>query len=287
MEELNMGEAAKTANTPAGNDIANVKKLTVLLVEDNDDFRFYLKDNLRQYFDIVEAANGKEGWQKALARHPDLIVSDIYMPEMNGITLCKKINADSRTKKIPVILLTAIVDEEQQLKGLETGATDYIAKPFNFEILLRKIRNILLHEETLKNMYQKQVDIKPSAAEAVSPDVGFMQRAVVIIEKNLDNPDFSVKELSEGLFMGRVTVYKKIFSLTGKTPLEYIRSVRLQIAAELLQKNGFTVAEVAYQVGFNNPKYFSKQFKAIYGRLPSEYAAENRKLRGQKEAALD
>jgi CheY-like chemotaxis protein len=127
----------------------------VLLIEDNEDFRFYLKDNLRSFYKIVEASNGKEGWQKALALHPHLIVSDINMPEMNGTELCKKLKGDDRTKHIPIILLTALTAEEEQLKGLETGANDYMTKPFNFEILHSKIKNLLtLHQTFKKNLFQ-------------------------------------------------------------------------------------------------------------------------------------
>ena len=146
------------------------KKPTLLLVEDNDDFRFYIKDNLKASFNIIEAENGKKGWQKALAQHPNLVVSDISMPEMNGNDLCLKIKSDKRTSHIPVILLTALTGEDQQLKGLETGASDYLTKPFNFEILQSKIRNILSQQEHMRKTYQKQVDVTPTEVAVDSPD---------------------------------------------------------------------------------------------------------------------
>ncbi|MFP5041718.1 two-component regulator propeller domain-containing protein [Parasediminibacterium sp. JCM 36343] len=253
------------------------KKPTVLLVEDNDDFRFYLKDNLKEYFNILEAINGKLGWQKALAAHPDLIVSDISMPEMDGIDLCKKIKHDSRTKHVPVILLTALIGEEQQLKGLETGANDYMTKPFNFEILLSKIKNQLTQQEQIKKTYQKQVEAKPTDIVVESPQEKFMQQVLTLIEKNISEPDFSVEDMSRGMFMSRVALYKKILSLTGKTPIEFIRQIRLKRAAQLLEKSDMTVAEVAYEVGFNSPKYFSKYFKTEYDKLPSVYMEEMRR----------
>ena len=247
------------------------KKLTVLLVEDNEDFRFYLKDNLKEFFIIVEASDGKEGWQKTLATHPHLVVSDISMPEMNGIDLCRKIRNDHRTSFIPVILLTALMGEEQQLKGLETGASDYMTKPFNFEILLSKIRNLLTQQETARKTYQKQVEASPARVGVESPDEKFIRQALDLVEKNIANTGFSVEEMSRELFLSRVALYKKVFRLTGKTPIEFIRSIRLKRAAQLLEKSQFTVAEIAYEVGFNNPKYFSRYFKAEFGVLPSAY----------------
>jgi signal transduction histidine kinase/ligand-binding sensor domain-containing protein/DNA-binding response OmpR family regulator len=247
------------------------KKQTVLLVEDNEDFRFYLKDNLREYFHILEAVNGKEGWQKTLGAHPDLVVSDISMPEMNGIDLCRKIKEDNRTSLIPVILLTALTGEEQQLRGLETGANDYMTKPFNFEILLSKIRNLLVQQATARKTFTKQVEASPSLPRVESTDEKFIRQALELVEKNMANPDFSVEEMSRELFISRVALYKRLLALTGKTPIEFIRSVRLKRAAQLLEKSRQTVSEVAYEVGFNNPKYFSRYFKAEFGVLPSAY----------------
>lgn len=247
------------------------KRKKVLLVEDNEDFRSYLRDSLKECYAVVEASNGKAGWQKALAAHPDIIVSDISMPEMNGIELCQKIKKDKRTSFVPVILLTALTGEEQQLKGLETGANDYITKPFNLEILQSKIKNLLSQQETFKKTYQKQVAARPAEMPVENADERFVQDALRIIEKNISNPDFSVEELSRELFLSRVALYKKLLALTGKTPIEFIRSLRIKRAAQLLEKSGHTIAEVAYEVGFNNPKYFTKYFKAEYDMLPSAY----------------
>lgn len=246
------------------------KKPVLLLIEDNEDFRFYLKDNLKEYFNITEAVNGKEGWQKALSVHPDLIVSDVSMPGMNGIDLCNKIKSDKRTSFIPVILLTALTGEEQQLKGLETGASDYITKPFNFEILLSKIKNLLAEQQRFRKTFQKQVQVSPASISVGSPDERFIQEALDAVEKNMSNDKFSVEELSHELHLSRVALYKKLLALTGKTPIEFIRSIRLKRSVQLLQQTELTIAEVAYQVGFNNPKYFTKYFKEEYGMLPSD-----------------
>ncbi|AEV99074.1 hybrid sensor histidine kinase/response regulator [Niastella koreensis] len=260
--------------------IPNISKIpvqTVLLVEDNEDFLFYLKDNLREYFNIAEAVNGREGWQKTLSVHPDIVVSDVNMPEMNGLELCKKIRQDPRTKHIPVVLLTAQNTEEQQLQGIETGAADYMTKPFNFEMLVSRIKNLLQQQQSMKQTFTKQVAVKTTDVELACPNERFVQEALTIVEKNIPNAGFSVEELSRALLLSRAAVYKRLFVLTGKTPIEFIRSVRLQRAAQLLAKSKMTVAEVAYETGFNNPKYFSKYFKAEFGKLPSAWQADAKK----------
>ena len=251
------------------------KEQTILLVEDNDDFRFYLKENLKAFYEIIEAPDGKAGWQKALSAHPDLVVSDINMPQMDGMELCKKIKNDNRTKNIPVILLTAMAGEQEQLQGLEAGAVDYMVKPFNFEIMLSRVRNILNRQVSVKLVVGQSAG---SSGQSVSADEKFLQRALEIVEKQLSNADFSVEELSRELCMNRVSVYRRIFSITGQTPVEFIRTVRLRRAAQLLAQTEMNVTEVAYEVGFNNPKYFAKYFKIAYKMLPSAYASAMRKV---------
>lgn len=257
---------------PIGNNTRDAKKPTILLVEDNEDFRFYIKDNLKDFFNIIEAENGKKGWQKALSMHPNLVVSDISMPEMSGIDLCMKLKGDSRTSAIPVILLTALIGEKQQLKGLETGATDYMTKPFNFEILLSKIRNILSQQEHMRKTYQKQVEVSPTEVHVDSPDEQFLKKVLVLIDNNISNPNFSVEELSDDMFVSRYTLYKKILMLTGKTPNELVRSMRLKRAAQLLETGHLTISQVGHKVGFKSQKYFVKAFKAEYNTIPSRYA---------------
>jgi DNA-binding response OmpR family regulator len=252
------------------------KRTTVLLVEDNDDFRFYLKDNLSAFYNIQEASNGKEAWQLVTTTPPDLVVSDIMMPEMNGIELSKKIRNNSQTSHIPVILLTAMASEEQQLEGFASGVNDYITKPFNFEILVSRIKNLLAQRRQMRKEFQKQLEVNPSLIAVKSIDEKFMKEAMEIVEKNISNSDFSVEELSRDLFMSRVALYKKLLALTGKTPIEFIRTIRLKRAAQLLEKSQLTISEVAYEVGFNNPKYFSRYFKEEFNALPSAYQASKR-----------
>lgn len=250
---------------------------SILLVEDNEDFRFYLKDNLRNTYKVLEAANGKEGWQQALANHPQLVVTDISMPEMDGITLLKKLKSDKRTSHIPVILLTAMTDEEQQLTGLDTGANDYITKPFNFEVLHARIKNLLELQRTMQSTYTRQIKVTTPEIEITSTDEKLLQEIVSYLEKNLTNPQLSVEGLSKQVGMSRSTLYSKLLQLTGESPVEYIRSFRLEKAAALMEKSNMTIAEIAYQVGFTTPNYFARAFKKKYNMLPSEYIAQRRR----------
>jgi signal transduction histidine kinase/ligand-binding sensor domain-containing protein/DNA-binding response OmpR family regulator len=269
------GESVPDMMIRTADDKANKnKKPTILLIEDNDDLRFYLKDNLKNSFHITEAVNGKEGWQKALALHPQLIISDITMPEMNGLELCKKIRADNRTMQLPIILLTALNDESSELSGLDSGANDYIVKPFNFEILLSKIHNLLQMQQAMKETYQKQFDIQAMEVDVVSEDDKFLKNTFECIEKNITNANFSVEQLSKHLNLSRVSLYKKLLTLTGKTPVDCIRTIRLKRAIQLLEKSKLSIANVAYEVGFNNAAYFAKVFREEFGVLPSEFLHE-------------
>lgn len=252
-----------------------LRKPVLLLVEDNEDFRFYLKDNLKLNYDVVEARNGKEGFRTAQQHLPDLIVSDVMMPEMNGIEFCKAIKDHPNLSHIPVILLTARMAEEQKMEGFHAGADDYVTKPFNFEILQARIRNLIHNRELFHKDFRKQIEVKASTIRITSMDEKLIQNAIRVVETNITDADFSVEDLSRELGMSRVHLYKKLLALTGKSPLEFIRTIRLQQAAQLLEKSQLTVSEVAYKVGFNNPKYFTKYFKEEYKVLPSAYASRN------------
>ncbi|MBC3791773.1 hybrid sensor histidine kinase/response regulator transcription factor [Spirosoma utsteinense] len=251
------------------------KKPVLLVVEDNEDFRFYLKDNLNREYTILEAANGKEGWQLTQAHLPDLVVSDVMMPEMDGIALCRRIKDDRRTAHIPVLLLTARSAEEQRLEGFETGASDYITKPFNVQLLLARIRNLIAQQNLLLKALQPGPNLTPGEVAVTSLDEKLVQKALSLVEKNIANPDFSVEELSRELGMSRVHLYKELLALTERSLIEFIRTIRLRRAAQLLGKSQLSVAEIAYQVGFNNPKNFTKYFKQEFGVIPSQYAVGN------------
>jgi len=251
------------------------KKNTILLVEDSEDFRFYLKDNLKHRYHVIEATDGKEGLEKVKNLHPDLVVSDIMMPVMNGIDLSKKIKANPDTSHIPIILLTALTKAETELEGFNAGINDYITKPFTFEILASRVRNLLHLQEQLRKKFQKLVEIDPGEITITPVDEEFMKRALESVEINIQNPDFSVEDLSRELFMSRVTLYKKLLLLTGKSPIEFIRIMRLKRAAQLLKKSQLSVSEIAYEVGFNDPKVFGRHFKKEFGMTPSQYESYN------------
>lgn len=243
----------------------------ILIVEDNDDFRHYIKDNLKTKYKIFEALNGEEGWNRALSCHPDLIISDITMPLMNGIALSRKIKADKRTSHIPFIMLTGHSDEYEQLKGLESGANDYLTKPFNFEILNIKIKNLLQLNSSFRNTYTRQLKVVHTGVAVESSKEIFLAKVVNYIDTNLNSPKFSVVDLSRHLAMSRGALYTKIFELTGVPPVEFIRSYKLDRAAILLLKSDLTVSQIAYETGFATPHYFSRSFKDKFNMLPTEY----------------
>lgn len=256
--------------------------IKVLLIEDNEDFRLYLKDHLTPHYKVIEAADGKEGWQKALSLHPNIIISDISMPNMDGITLSNKIKADKRTSHIPIILLTAMTGDANQIKGLKTGASDYLTKPFSADILKVKIRNILLLSHQLKETYERRIKVETAPVEIQSENDKLLLKVTEYIEQKIDDDSLSVEQLSKHLFMSRATLYNKLVDLTGETPVEFIRSVRLKKAAELLESSDMRIVEVSYAVGFATPSYFTKAFKLKYNISPSEYAALKRKKGGEK-----
>lgn len=255
-------------------------KPLILIVEDNEDLRFYLKDNLKARFQIAEAGNGNDALALVKDLIPDIVVSDIMMPGIDGIELCKRIKSEKQTSHIPVILLTARTTEEQKIEGLQSGADDYVTKPFNFEILESRIDNLINQREVLRKSFQKHISVNTSEINIVSLDDKLIQKALEIVEKSISNPDFSVEELSRELGMSRVHLYKKLLAITGKTPIEFIRIVRLKRAAQLLLKSQLTVAEVAYEVGFNSPKYFARYFKEEFNILPSQYADKQKDNNG-------
>lgn len=245
-------------------------KLSILLVDDNADFRFYLRDNLKGIYNVHESTNGKDAWKKVGHLLPDLVVTDITMPELTGIELCQKIKRDPRTANIPVILLTGSYSTDQKLKGYESGAIEYITKPFNVEILIRAIDSAIRFQQQIIAS-EHLVDVKPSEIEITSLDQQFITKALELVEMNIANSDYSVQELSKDMAVSRAQLYKKTLELTGKSPIEFIRSVRIKRAADLLERSQLNVSEVAYKVGFNNPKYFTKYFKKEFKMLPSRF----------------
>ncbi|HKJ41191.1 MAG TPA: two-component regulator propeller domain-containing protein [Sunxiuqinia sp.] len=264
----------------------DTSKKSILLAEDNEDFRFYLKDNLRGNFNIYEAGDGKKAWELIKKQLPDLVVSDVMMPLMDGLELCEKIKADGRTTQIPVILLTAKTETEQALDGFESGADDYISKPFDFRILESRIENLIHSRERLRISYQTMLNLSPEKVAVDSQEEKLLNKALDVVEKNMENASFSVEDLSRELGMSRVSLYKKLTQLTSKSPVEFIRIIRLKRAADLCENSQLSVSEIAYRCGFNSPRYFSKYFKQTYKKLPSEYIAEHRRKENRASTEL-
>jgi signal transduction histidine kinase/DNA-binding response OmpR family regulator len=247
------------------------KKQKLLIVEDNEDFRFYLKDNLKEEFNILEATNGEQGYKIATLQSPDLIVSDVIMPKLDGFQMTKKIRNDLRTNHIPIILLTSSSKEEQKIEGFNNGASEYLTKPFNYKLLLSRIKSLINEREIVKKSLQKRMDISPSEIDITPLDEKLISRAVKLVEKNISNADFSVEEMGRELGISRTHLYKKMVALTGKSPVEFIRLIRIKRASQLLEKSQLTVSEVSNEVGINNLKFFARYFKAEYNMLPSQY----------------
>jgi signal transduction histidine kinase/DNA-binding response OmpR family regulator len=247
----------------------------VLVVEDSIDMRQYVKNALEPQYNVEEAVNGREGIQKAQEIIPDLIISDIMMPEIDGYELCQVLKSDRNTSHVPIILLTAKSAEENIIQGLETGADDYITKPFNTRILLTRIKNLIDLRRHLQQTIDREMTLQPTKI-AVSPvDKEFMEELKTVIETNISDSDFNVEKLSSKLYMSHATLYRKIHALTGESPRNFIRSYRLKRGAELLKNNYGNVGDVAFEVGFSSTSYFIKCFKEKFQQLPSSYIASD------------
>jgi len=243
----------------------------VLIIDDNQDIRKHIRESLARDFIIKEAVNGKEGLEKAIAVVPDLVITDLMMPEMDGLELCTNLKTDERISHVPVILLTAKAEVEDKLAGLETGADDYVTKPFNNRELAARVKNLIDQRKKLRDKYAGQISLDVEEAKVDSIDEKFLERARKIIEKNISDCNFDVNSFYPEMGMSRMQLFRKMKALVNQTPNELIRNLRLQRAAQLLKHNYGNVAEVTYEVGFNNLSYFAKCFKDKFGLLPSEY----------------
>ncbi len=243
----------------------------VLIVEDNADLRFYLGTNLNDSFSILEATDGEQGLAVALEEIPDLIISDLMMPKMNGLQLCATLKANEKTSHIPIILLTAKADIETKLQGLHTGADDYIAKPFDARELRVRMDNLIESRKKLQQKFSRQLSIAASEIKVESVEDRFLKKVKGTIEDHLSDTAFSVEVLADKVAMSSIQLYRKLKTLTGHTPNELIRNIRLERAALLLSQRAGNVADVAYEVGFNNLSYFAKCFKEKFGVTPSEF----------------
>ena len=249
---------------------ANHDRPSVLVVEDHEDMASYIRHILTPSFQIIEATDGREALQIAAKQIPDLILSDIMMPNMNGIELCHKLKEDIRTSHIPIVLLTAKADVQARIEGFEQGADAYLIKPFNKKELLIRLQKLLELRKSLQTRYQQKGVLPVAENIALKKEDSFIRQFREFVEENLNNDNFEISLLCTELGMSRSQLYRKLKALTGDSVANFIRTIRLQKAMEILQTDQLTVAEVAYQTGFKDPAHFSKSFKAMYGRNPSE-----------------
>lgn len=249
-------------------------KLRILLVEDNDDIRKFITDCFVEKYEFSVAKNGIEGYELAIKLIPDLIISDIMMPEMNGHEFCSKIKTDIRTSHIPVILLTAYNTLENNIRGYETGADDYIPKPFNTKLMDARIKNLVESRAKLKELFSKDLVINPKRFTLNTTDEKFIEKAIKLVEENMANPEFSVVTLGRELCMSRTNLFRKMKALTDQSASEFIRSIRLKKAAQLLL-SGFNVSQTMFEIGINSRSYFNKCFYELFHMTPSEFIKEH------------
>jgi YesN/AraC family two-component response regulator len=217
------------------------------------------------------------GFKKALEKFPHLIISDVMMPVMDGFQLCRKLKSDQRTSHIPLILLTARADIDSKLEGLEFGADDYVTKPFDSKELSVRTKNLLEQRRRLREHFERQVDFHPREITVNSMDEQFMHRAIELIEKHIDDADYTVERFSWEVGMSSRNLSRKLQAITNLSTREFIRTMRLKRAAQLLHKKSDIVTQIAYQVGFNNPSYFAQCFRKQFGISPVKYAAKHSK----------
>jgi DNA-binding response OmpR family regulator len=253
-------------------DEATNEKPRVLVVEDSEDVRAHLLENLGEQFVIEEAQDGEAGIKLAFESVPDLVISDLMMPNMDGMEMCRNLKTDERTSHIPVLMLTARATVEDRIEGLETGADAYMTKPFNRKELLAQVHALIDQRKKLRERFATEAEIGPSDIAVTSVDEKFLKKAIGIIEENLGDCEFDVSTMTEQMGMSRMQLFRKLKALTNQNPSEFIRTIRLKRAAQLIRKKFGNVAEITYEVGFNNLSYFAKCFRELYGVSPSEYA---------------
>lgn len=278
IEEVSADAAATTPTEDttneapiSGNDETSGEDKRILLVaEDNSDLRSFIVNYFKKSYKVLEAEDGVIAKQLATENVPDLIVTDLIMPNMTGDVLCKELKEDERTSHIPIIMLTAINAHDTEIEVLKSGANDYITKPFNVEILEQKLQNQINRQESLKKKLKFENLTKPTDVELENPDDRFMHKVMEVIEKNMSDADFDVEQLASGVGVSRMQLYRKMAALTNMTAKEFIRNIRIKRAYQLIEQDKLTISEVAYEVGFKDIAYFRKCFKAQIGKNPSE-----------------
>jgi DNA-binding response OmpR family regulator len=255
-------------------DNAGGKRHRLLVIEDNPEILDYIVDSFRAGYDIICAGDGQEGLKKVRSDHVDLIITDIMMPVMDGITFTRLVKEDFELSHIPVVMLTAKSGISDQIDGLESGAEAYVLKPFNNRYLHAVVAGLIRQREILLSSMYGIGDIKPGKIKITNKDEEFLGKVVKIIEENYTNPEFNVEKLVEQSSVGRTVFYNKVKGLTGLTPVDFLRRMRLKIAAQLLETSDYNIAEIAYMTGFNDEKYFSRCFRTVFGKTPTEYRKE-------------
>ena len=246
-----------------------IKKILILLVEDNVSLLNFMSSLLEDEYKIITAKNGEEGVQTALKKIPDLIITDLMMPKLNGIELCSQLKNDEKTSHIPIIMLTGKTGPENEIAGLQSGVEEYITKPFNPKTFQIRIENILTTRKKLRAHYNKKNVFKPKDIAFTSTDEKFLIKVEGILNDYLQDTNFSAEKFSQLLGMSRMQLHRKLIALTGHNTTAFIRLERLKQAEKLLEKSGLTVAEVAYTTGFNSPSYFIKCYKKTFGKTPT------------------
>jgi len=269
-------EYASSLPVETGNNRKEEQK-TLLIVEDNAELRHFLTEQLNDKFNVLQAADGEEGLLIAQKKSPDLIISDLIMPVVNGLEMCRRLKNDIQTSHIPIILLTAKLSDETKIESYKAGADSYIAKPYNFEVLLTRIETLIEQQEKRRKLFHKTIEIEPDSITTTSLDEELIKKALRVVEKNMDNSEYSVDEMASELALSRRQLSRKFQSIIGLSPGEFIRSVRLKRAAQLLKTTQNNISEIAYMVGFGAVKYFNMNFKDEFGVTPTQYRAENGK----------
>jgi len=264
------GSAGHGSSKVKNGELEHAQLPLLLIVEDNPEMRRYIRGNLETSYRVIEAPDGRQGFELAAEVVPDLVISDVLMPGISGEDLCRKLKDDIRTSHIPLILLTAKAGLEDKLSGLGCGADDYLTKPFVWEELRTRVHNLIEQRRRMRERFSKRVIFEPGQLDIPSRDEAFLIRVHEIVEASLGDEGFTVDELARGVSLSYSQLHRKIQSLTGQPPTHYIRSIRLRRALEMLKRNAGTVSEIAFSVGFNSPAYFTKCFHQLFGILPSE-----------------
>ena len=249
--------------------------LQLLVIEDNLEILSFLEDSFKDKYKVIKAENGKEGLNKAFQEIPDLIISDVMMPEMDGIEMCRHLKKDIRTNHIPIVLLTARTGFTHEYSGLDTGADDYITKPFKSQLLNIRVHNLIQNRKLIHEKFKKELILQPSEVDVSDPNEKFLADLMQLVEENISNSELMVNDLAKNMGLSHSVLYRKIHALTNLSINDFIKSIRLKRAVQLLETGLYNISETSYKVGFSNPKYFSTCFKAEFGKSPTEFIQKN------------